>query len=56
MTQKKEYKICFISEQLAAGGAERCAAIVSVFESKKIRYIMSLLLIKYNMICRRITE
>jgi hypothetical protein len=33
MTQKKEYKICFISEQLAAGGAEgalRCF-IVSVF-------------------------
>jgi hypothetical protein len=22
MTQKKEYKICFISEQLAAGGAD----------------------------------
>jgi glycosyltransferase involved in cell wall biosynthesis len=38
MTQKKEYKICFISEQLASGGAERCAALLSqFFESKSIK-------------------
>lgn len=38
MTQKKEYKICLISEQLASGGAERCAALLSqFFESKNIK-------------------
>ncbi|MBC5841202.1 MAG: glycosyltransferase [Flavobacteriaceae bacterium] len=38
MTQKKEYKICLISEQLASGGAERCAALLSqFFESKDIK-------------------
>lgn len=38
MTQKKIYKICLISEQLAAGGAERCAALLSqFFERKNIR-------------------
>ena len=38
MPQKKEYKICLISEQLASGGAERCAALLSQFFcSKKIK-------------------
>lgn len=38
MTQKKIYKICLISEQLATGGAERCAALLSqFFESKNIK-------------------
>lgn len=37
MTQNKRYKICLISEQLASGGAERCAALLSqFFESKNI--------------------
>jgi glycosyltransferase involved in cell wall biosynthesis len=37
MTQKKVYKICFISEQLANGGAERCVALLSqFFENKKV--------------------
>ncbi|OCB76463.1 hypothetical protein LPBF_05860 [Flavobacterium crassostreae] len=37
MTQKKVYKIALISEQLASGGAERCAALLSqFFESKNI--------------------
>lgn len=37
MVQKKVYKICLISEQLASGGAERCAALLSqFFESQKI--------------------
>ena len=31
MPQKKEYKICLISEQLASGGAERAAALLSQF-------------------------
>lgn len=38
MTQKKEYKICLISEELASGGAERSAALLSqFFESKNIK-------------------
>lgn len=38
MSQKKQYKICFISEHLASGGAERCAALLSqFFESKRIK-------------------
>jgi N-acetylgalactosamine-N,N'-diacetylbacillosaminyl-diphospho-undecaprenol 4-alpha-N-acetylgalactosaminyltransferase len=37
MTQNKVYKIGLISEQLASGGAERCAALLSeFFESKNI--------------------
>jgi N-acetylgalactosamine-N,N'-diacetylbacillosaminyl-diphospho-undecaprenol 4-alpha-N-acetylgalactosaminyltransferase len=35
MTQKKIYKICLISEQLATGGAERCAALLSQFFERK---------------------
>ena len=35
MTQRKVYKICLISEQLANGGAERSAALLSQFFEKK---------------------
>lgn len=51
MTQKKEYKICLISEQLASGGAERCAALLSqFFESKntKIHHVIVINKIEYE--------
>jgi glycosyltransferase involved in cell wall biosynthesis len=51
MTQKKVYKICLISEQLANGGAERCAALLSQFFDKKnmeVHHVTVLDIIEYE--------
>lgn len=51
MTQNKVYKICLISEQLACGGAERCAALLSQFFERKnisVHHIVVLDKIEYE--------
>jgi glycosyltransferase involved in cell wall biosynthesis len=51
MIPNKKYKICLISEYLAGGGAERCAALLSKFFEKKnieVHHILVLDQIKYK--------
>ncbi|TDD96193.1 glycosyltransferase [Flavobacterium cellulosilyticum] len=48
---KKQYKICLVSDQLATGGAERCAALLSVFFEKnncKVHHVVVVDKIEYE--------
>ena len=49
--QINKYKICIVSDQLATGGAERCAAILSVFFEKnncKVHHVVVVDKIEYE--------
>ncbi len=50
-SSSKKYKICIVSEQLAGGGAERCAAILSQFFEKNncsVHHVLVLDKIEYE--------
>jgi len=51
VSEKKQYRICIVSDQLATGGAERCAALLSVFFEKnycKVHHIVVVDKIEYE--------
>ena len=51
VSEKKQPRICIVSDQLATGGAERCAATLSIFLEKnncKVHHVIVVDKIEYD--------
>lgn len=51
VSEKKQHRICIVTDQLATGGAERCAALLSVFFEKnncKVHHVVVVDKIEYE--------
>lgn len=51
VSEKKQHRICIVTDQLATGGAERCAALLSIFFEKnncKVHHVLVVDKIEYE--------